>query len=85
MKKRFTLSVRVGEYQKDGQTKGRYQNVGAIMESDNGQFILLDKTFNPAGIQDGKNSVLIHMFEPKGKAQDFGPEPSFDSNGEIPF
>ncbi|KHD88825.1 MAG: hypothetical protein OM95_06815 [Bdellovibrio sp. ArHS] len=65
MKKKYNLAVKTGEYQKDGQTKGRYQNVGAVMESEKGQFILLDKTFNPAGIQDGKNSVLIHMFEEK--------------------
>lgn len=80
MKKKFNLAVKTGEYtNKDGQVKGRYQNVGAIMESDKGQFILLDKTFNPAGIQDGKNSVLIHMFEEKEKD-------SFNSDSsEIPF
>lgn len=82
MRKTHSLSVKVGEYQKDGQTKGRYQNIGAIMEGEKGSFILLDKTFNPAGIQDGKNSVLIHMFEEKG-AQ--GGVPPFDSSDDIPF
>lgn len=63
MKKKYDLAVKTGTYQKDGQEKGRYQNVGAVMEGEKGMFILLDKTFNPAGIQDGKGSVLIHMFE----------------------
>lgn len=80
MKKKYNLAVKTGEYQKDGQTKGRYQNVGAIMESEKGQFILLEKTFNPAGIQDGKNSVLIHMFEEKKEQGNA----AFD-NDEIPF
>lgn len=82
MKKKYNLAVKTGEYQKDGQTKGRYQNVGAIMESEKGQFILLDKTFNPAGIQDGKSSVIIHMFEEKNeKGGQFGN----NNNDEIPF
>lgn len=72
MKKTHDLAVKVGEYEKDGQKKNRYQNVGAIMEGDKGPFILLEKTFNPAGIQDGKNSVLISMFEVKQQNDDFG-------------
>lgn len=83
--KKFDLAVKTGSYEKNGETKNRYQNVGVMIEGNNGPYILLDKTFNPAGIQDGKDKVLISMFEPKGKAQDLGPEPSFDSNGEIPF
>ena len=37
------------------------------MEGEKGPFILLNKTFNPAGIQDGKESVIISMFEEKSK------------------
>lgn len=82
MKKIYTLSVKTGEYQKDGQIKGRYKNVGAVMESEKGMFILLDKTFNPAGIQDTNSSVLIHMFEEKNeKGGQFGN----NDNDEIPF
>lgn len=75
MKKVCDLAVKTGTYQKDGQEKGRYQNVGAVMEGENGRFILLEKTFNPAGIQDGKGSVLIHMFDVKksgGNAENDG-------------
>ena len=62
MKLVYKLAVKTGTYEKDGQTKNKYQNVGVIMEGEKGPFILLNKTFNPAGIQDGKESVIISMF-----------------------
>jgi hypothetical protein len=67
-KKLYDLSVKVGEYTaKDGSTKGRWQNVGALMEGDNGMFIMLAKWFNPAGVIDtrGGESILVSCFEPK--------------------
>ena len=68
MKKVFELAVKVGSYQKDGETKNRYENVGAIMENDNGKFMFLKRSFNPAGIDaDGKESIIISMFAPKEK------------------
>lgn len=65
MKKVFDLAVKTGEYQKDGETKNRYQNIGSIMENDNGQFMILDRTFNPAGVPnpDNKSSVIVSMFK----------------------
>lgn len=48
------LMVKTGEYQKDGQTKGRYTEVGVIMSNDNGEYALLDPAVNLAG-------VLIHQ------------------------
>lgn len=69
--KKFELAVKVGSYQKDGADKGKYENVGVVMETDKGMFILLKRTFNPAGVMnpEGKESVLISMFEPKEKEQ----------------
>ena len=68
MKKVFELAVKVGSYQKDGETKNRYENVGAIMEGDKGQFMFLKRSFNPAGIDaEGKESIIISMFAPKEK------------------
>lgn len=63
--KTHNLAVKVGEYQKDGQTKNRYINVGSVMSGENGQFILMDRTFNPAGVPnpDNKDSVLISVFD----------------------
>lgn len=68
----YDLAVKTGEYtDQQGQQKGRWQNVGAIMQSDDGsKFIMLAKWFNPAGIQDltgrGGESILLSMFPPKG-------------------
>lgn len=58
------LAVKTGTYEKDGQTKNRYLNIGTVMSGDNGQFILMDRTFNPAGVPnpDNKDSVLISVF-----------------------
>lgn len=67
-KKIKDLAVKLGAYQKDGETKHRFQNVGVVLKSDDGNtFILLDRTFNPAGVPnpDGKETVLIGMYDPK--------------------
>ena len=71
--KLYDLAVKVGEYQdRQGQTKGRWQNVGAVMKGqDGGKFIMLARWFNPAGVPDfsgkGGESILLSMFEPKGQ------------------
>lgn len=64
------LAVKTGEYHDavTGETKGRYENVGAIMKNDEGNaFMMLKRTFNPAGVPnpDNRDSVLISMFDPK--------------------
>lgn len=72
MKKVYDLAVKNGSYEKNGETKFKYLNVGCVMQGDKGMFILLDKTFNPAGVIDekGERSVLISMFEPKNKLEE---------------
>jgi hypothetical protein len=70
--KTHDLAVKVGSYtNQQGETKGRYQNVGALMQGDNGPFIMLAKWFNPAGVQDGHGgeSILISVFEPRQEGQ----------------
>lgn len=75
--KLYDLAVKTGEYTDgQGQQKGRWQNVGAVMQNnDGGKFIMLAKWFNPAGVPDlsGKNatseSILLSMFAPKDKDQ----------------
>jgi hypothetical protein len=60
------LAVKTGEYTKNGETKGRYESVGAIMESDDGGlFVLLKRTFNPAGVNvdAGRDMLLISAFD----------------------
>ncbi len=67
MAKKYDVVAVVGEYtDKQGQQKKRYMNVGAVMSNDNGFYMLLDKSFNPAGLAEpGKSSIIFSMFEPK--------------------
>lgn len=67
MPKTYDLAVKVGSYEVDGKTKNRYLNIGAVFSGDKGNYILLNKTFNPAGVQDerGGQSIIVSMFEPK--------------------
>jgi hypothetical protein len=66
--KLYDLAVKTGEYQSQGQTKGRYENIGAVMRGqDGGQFIMLKKTFNPAGVMGDRDTVLISCFEPRAR------------------
>ncbi len=72
-KKAYDVCVVVGEYQKDGETKPIWLNVGVIMKKDDGKpFMLLDRTFNPAGVpvnEDNQRSVLLNLFVPKKKEE----------------
>ncbi len=73
----YDLAAVVGTYQKDGDTKNRYQNVGAILQKeDGGKFIMLERWFNPAGVPnpDNRSTVLLSMFEPKPR----------DGSGQAP-
>lgn len=74
MKKLYDAVVKTGTYESNGETKGRFENVGVVMEgNEGGLFLLLKATFNPAGIkQEGKESVLINFYKPKDK----GAEPT---------
>lgn len=68
MGKKYDLVVKVGEYTDgQGQTKGRFKNVGVMMDGDKGPYILLDRTFNPAGVggNDGRESIIVSLYEPK--------------------
>ena len=67
--KLMNLSVKTREYKdRDGNSKANWQNIGVIMENDQGkQFMLLDKWVNLAGIPDFSNrenngSVMVTMF-----------------------
>lgn len=70
--------VKVGEYtdRNTGETKGRFENVGALMQSDEdgSYFIMLKRTFNPAGVpkQDDRESILLSCYVPKDQRE--GPQ-----------
>ena len=62
MKKTHNLAVKVGSYEKDGETKNRYENIGAVMKGEHGPFIFLKKTFNPAGIDTENSDIIVSIF-----------------------
>lgn len=70
-KKIKDLAVKVGEYtDKNGEKKGRWQNIGAMMAGDDGNtFLLLERWVNLAGVPDlsgkGSNSCLVSCFDIK--------------------
>ena len=75
-KKVYDLTVKIGDK--------NWLNVGAVLEKDDGgRFIILERSFNPAGVPnpDNKSSLIISMFEPKQKDGD-KPAPT---DGDIPF
>lgn len=96
--KKYDVSAKVGSYQKDGETKTIWKTVGQIRDDGNGEYLLLDKTFNPAGLpcDPNKDQISLSLFTPRNDNQprnDRGatqsgtntgqPLPDVDSN--IPF
>lgn len=71
MAKLYDLVISTGTYEKGGETKKKYKNIGAMIEGDKGPYLLMDRTFNPAGVpgQEGRESVLISLFAPKDGQQ----------------
>jgi len=53
------LVVKVGEYQKDGETKGEYMKLGVVLSNDNGPFVLLDPSVNLAGALIKQNVLAL--------------------------
>lgn len=92
-KKVYDICVKTGSYtNRDGETKNRYQNVGAVIQGDNGPFILLERWFNPAGVDTDRDSVLLSLFKadrdkPRRDEQQSAPQQSAPSDLEddIPF
>lgn len=68
MTKLWDLAVKTGEYLKDGKTRNRYENIGAMWEGQGDTpFITLKATFNPAAIvrKEGSDSIMVSCFAPK--------------------
>ena len=69
------LIAKVGTYQKNGETKNEYDELGVMLENDSGPYILLDPSINLAGVlikqnimaqQEGKEArknVMISVFD----------------------
>ena len=92
MGKKYDLAVKVGSYTDQyGNQKNRYKNIGALMTgNDGGEYILLEKTFNPAGVPSDRESIIVSLFKPKdsqsthNEAKQDGYQPQPDAE-EIPF
>jgi len=88
-KKLMDLAVKTGEYtNKEGAVKGTYENIGAVMESDGRKYILLNRTFNPAGLSnpDNRSTIIVSLFEPRGKESAPASKTNFDDmESDIPF
>ncbi len=63
------LAVVSDTYQDNqGNEKKRWKTVGKLLRNQNGDFIVFDRTFNPAGCP-GSGDLFISLFEPKQKQQ----------------
>ncbi len=70
--KLYDIVVKTGEYVNgQGETKSRYENIGSVMQGDKGQFAIIKRTFNPAGVPnpDNKDSVIASFFEQNNNQQ----------------
>ena len=60
------LSVKVGEYTNaSGETKGRWKNIGKVIVNDDGsKYLIMDRTFNPAGVPNpqDRDAITISLF-----------------------
>ena len=100
-KKVYDLAVSTRRYtDSEGNEKSAYENVGSVLEMDDGgRMILLKRSFNPAGVpfKDGGDQIIISMFVPKDKDQEpekeqhskaksnaYQPQNTFDDE-DIPF
>ena len=86
--KKYDVAVKTGSYMKDGQEKARYENVGTVWEGDNGPYLVMKRTFNPAGVpfKDGSDSIFLSLFEPRqDDQQKQGKQQSRTDDSEIPF
>ena len=65
------LAVANGQYEKDGQTKTRWVNVGVILEKDGKEFCLIDPTINFAAFprEQGKDMVMVGVFDDNAQQQ----------------
>ena len=87
-KKVADLAVKTGTYQKGGETKNRYENIGSVFQDDNGgEFMTLKRTFNPAGVPnpDNKDSVIISKFAVREQTEAPEPQASESETDNIGF
>lgn len=79
------IKAKIGEYtDSQGQTKGRYVDVGVLMQSqDGGYFIIMNPAFNPAGvpIAPGKDAPILSVFQDNNNGGGGGQQGSHNAGG----
>ena len=84
-KKIKNLVVKVGEYKdRNNETKFQWQTIGALFEGDKGQFIILEKWFNPAGVKTDGNGLLVSLYDPGGRDSQEEPARANNSKASAP-
>lgn len=71
--KKFDVVAKIGSWtDKEGKNKNKYLSVGTVFENDDKKmFMVLNRTFNPAGVPnpENKEAVILSFFEPKVKEE----------------
>jgi hypothetical protein len=91
--RKYDLAVKTGSYtDRDGKQKNRYQNIGVIMQGDDGgHYALLDPLINLAAVprEAGKDRVMVSMFQPNNDQQQQAPRQQRQAqpqpDDDIPF
>lgn len=90
-KKIKNLSVAIGKYtDHSGNEKTNWLNIGAIFQKDDGgKFMLMNRTFNPAGVPNPENreTFIVGMFDVKKDDQPSGENKGHDIENidDVPF
>ena len=85
------LSVIVGEYTNAmGESKKRWKTIGKVLLKDDGsKFLIIDRTFNPAGVlnKGDRDSIVVSTFPIDDQAPQAAsaPVPPVNNFDEIPF
>lgn len=87
------VCVKTGTYKdRNGEEKGRWQNVGMVLQMDDGgKMVMLNRSFNPAGVphKEGSDSIVLSFFDPKdkdGKPITAAPAPApVVDDSDVPF
>lgn len=83
------ITAKVDTYEKDGETKGKYVEVGVILDGKHGEYILLNPTVDLAGVliqqrmmnpEKASKTVLCNIFDNDRPQQSSKPPSDFDDD-----
>ena len=84
MGKKYDVVAITGTYQKDGQDKAIYKNVGAVIEKDGKFYLSMDSLVTVH--RDGHVVNFFSLFAPKVKQAQAAPQqPNPDFDDDIPW